>query len=107
MNITKVLNTFYKEHEWVAVNNDYDSLYWAEGNSIPKPTLEELQSKWDNQIAEINNRDIQALRQQEIIASWPIEKQFEAITEYHMDRPEKLDELIAYIQAVKDKYPKN
>ena len=107
MDITKILKTFYKEHNWVSVNNDYESLHWDEANSIPKPTLEELEDKWDNQGGEIEDQDIQAIRQQEIIAVWPIEKQFEAITEYHMNRPEKLDELIAHIESVKGKHPKS
>jgi hypothetical protein len=106
MNITKILKTFYKEHDWVSVNDDYESLHWGESNSIPKPTLEELEDKWDNQGGEIENQDVQAIRQQEIIAVWPIEKQFEAITEYHMDRPEKLDQLIAHIEDVKQRHPK-
>jgi len=106
MNITKILKTFYKEYDWVSVNDDYESLHWGESNSIPKPTLEELEDKWDNQGSEIENQDVQAIRQQEIIAVWPIEKQFEAITEYHMDRPEKLDQLIAHIEDVKQRHPK-
>lgn len=107
MDILKVLEVFYSEHDWVTVNNDYDSLYWAETNSIEKPTLEELQSKWDNQSAEINNKDIQRIRQREIISVWPMEKQFEAITEFHMGRSEKLDELVSYIDSVKAKHPKS
>ena len=107
MDILKVLEVFYSEHEWVSVNNDYDSLYWAETNSVPKPTLEELQDKWDNQSAEITDKDVQRVRQQKIISTWPIEKQFEAITEFHMGRPDKLDDLVDYIESVKAEHPKS
>ena len=107
MDILQVLTTFYQEQEWVSKNNDYDSLYWSESNSEPKPALEELQSKWDDQSSEIDNKKIQAVRQREILSKWPIEKQFEAITELHMDRPEKMDELIAYIEQIKIDNPKS
>ena len=107
MDILKVLEVFYSEHEWVSVNNDYDSLHWAETNSAPKPTLEELQDKWDNQSAEITNKDVQRVRQLKIISAWPMEKQFEAITEFHMRRPEKLDDLVDYIEDIKAKHPKS
>ena len=83
MDILQVLTTFYQEHEWVSKNNDYDSLYWSE------------------------SKKIQAVRQRETLSKWPIEKQFEAITELHMDRPEKMDELIAYIEQIKIDNPKS
>ena len=107
MDILKTLEAFYPDYEWVDVNNDYDSLHWAESNDIIKPTLAELESKWENQRAEIDNLGIQNMRQSEILATWPIEKQFEAITEFHMDRPEKLDELVSHIESVKAKHPKS
>ena len=37
---------------------------------------------------------------------WPMEKQFEAITEFHMDRPEKLNQLLDFINQVKSDTPK-
>ena len=36
-----------------------------------------------------------------------LEKQFEAITEFHMGRPEKLNDLIAFIEQVKIDFPKS
>ena len=36
-----------------------------------------------------------------------VEKQFEAITEFHMERPEKLNQLMVDIQSIKDKHPKS
>ncbi len=106
MDILKTLSTFYSQHEWVVKNNSYDDLFWGENNSIAKPTLEELQDKWDNQSSEISNRDVQVQRQKAILSQWPMEKQFEAITEHHMGRSDKLDSLTAFIEQVKSDYPK-
>ena len=107
MNILEVLLTFYGEQQWVLKGDDYDSLEWEDSNSIPKPTEEELTQKWEQNTALVQNNEVQRQRQIEILSSWPIEKQFEAITEFHMDRPDKLNDLIAHIQSVKDKHPKN
>ena len=106
MNTSQVLEVFYSEHQWFITNDDYETLVWSESNSAPKPSLEELQEKWDNDKAPIENNVIQQTRQGEILAKWPMEKQFEAITEYHMDRPEKLEELLEHIQQVKENLPK-
>ena len=106
MNILKILETFYRDHSWNLVNDDYESLEWDENNSIPKPTLEELQDKWDNDRAPIENNQINEERQVKILMEWPMEKQFEAITEFHMDRPEKLNQLLDFINQVKNDVPK-
>ena len=101
MNILKILETFYRDHSWNLVNDDYESLEWNENNSIPKPTLEELQDKWDNDRTPIENNQVNEERQVKILMEWPMEKQFEAITEFHMDRPEKLNQLLDFINQVK------
>lgn len=107
MNITEVLETFYGEHKWSIINDDYDKITWEESNSIEKPSLQELQNKWDNEKAPIEDKVIQQTRQAKILSKWPIEKQFEAITEFHMDRPEKLNNLLNHIQQIKDDNPKS
>ena len=107
MNILKTLETFYSEHSWSLTNDSYDSLDWDANNPIPKPSLEDLQDKWDNHRAPIENKQAQETRQIKILNEWPMEKQFEAITEFHMDRPEKLNELLEFIQHVKDENPKS
>ena len=106
MNILKILETFYRDHSWNLVNDDYESLEWNENNSIPKPTLEELQDKWDNDRTPIENNQVNEERQVKILMEWPMEKQFEAITEFHMDRPEKLNQLLGFINQVKNDVPK-
>jgi hypothetical protein len=107
MNILKTLKAFYSEHEWVLKNDDYESLHWGESNSIPKPSLEELEEKWENNKSPIEESDVQEKRQMEILATWPMERQFEAITEFHMQRPDKLNDLLQHIESVKEKYPKS
>lgn len=106
MNILKILETFYREHSWNLINDDYASLDWGSSNSIPKPSLEELRDRWDNNRGPIDEKEIQEKRQIKILTEWPMEKQFEAITEFHMDRPEKLNDLIGFIKEVKEEDPK-
>jgi len=106
MDISKILEVFYAEHKWSLVGDDYEGLHWDEDNSISKPTLEELTDKWNSNQGSIQNVEVGYNRQLEILASWPMEKQFEAITEFHMDRPEKLNELISHIELVKENNPK-
>lgn len=109
MNIEKILQLRYSEYKWTIANNDYDRLVWNESNDIPKPTHDELLAisndiDYQNQLSNhnaINNR------QKAIVETWPVEKQFEAITESSMGRPEKLNELLAFISGVKEDYPKS
>ena len=46
MEIVEVLVEKYKGAEWNLVNNDYNQLSWEDRNTIPKPSLEELEQKW-------------------------------------------------------------
>lgn len=50
--------------------------------------------------------DYASARRAEILKTWPIYAQLEAITEYVNDRPEKMEQLKNFIQTVKDLYPK-
>jgi hypothetical protein len=109
MNIEKILQLRYSAYKWTVVNNDYDRLIWNDSNEIPKPTYDELVAisddiKYQNDLTDhnaINNR------QKAIVEKWPVEKQFEAITESSMGRPEKLNELLAFISGVKEDHPKS
>lgn len=47
MDIAKVLSEKYDGAEWSLVANDYEQLTWDDTNTIPKPSLEELQQKWE------------------------------------------------------------
>lgn len=45
MDIIKVLTEKYNMYLW-KINKTYETLEWDENNSIPKPTLEELENAW-------------------------------------------------------------
>jgi signal recognition particle subunit SEC65 len=107
MNIHKILELNYQNQQW-AVGEDYDSLTWDEGNSILKPSREELETIWNSLEfkSKMQNDDANFHRKIEILSKWPIHKQFEAITEFHMNRTEKMNELISFINETKQKYPK-
>jgi hypothetical protein len=47
MDITRVLTEKYDGAKWSLVSNDYEQLIWDNINTIPKPSLEELQQKWE------------------------------------------------------------
>jgi hypothetical protein len=47
MDIAKVLTEKYDGTQWYLVANDYEQLTWDDTNTIPKPSLEELQQKWE------------------------------------------------------------
>lgn len=46
--ITQVLHEHYKGCAFSLRGNDYSTLKWNERNTIPKPTLEDIQGKWDD-----------------------------------------------------------
>lgn len=46
--IGQVLNEYYKGCAYSLRGNDYKTLKWNERNTVPKPTLEDIQSKWDD-----------------------------------------------------------
>lgn len=51
MDIVYVLSNFYKGQLWVLVGDKYDGLEWDEKNTLPKPTLEEIEEKWNEYVA--------------------------------------------------------
>lgn len=46
--ITQILHEHYKGCAFSLRGNDYSTLKWNERNTIPKPTLEDIQGKWDD-----------------------------------------------------------
>jgi hypothetical protein len=108
MDISKILEIKYPDHEWSLRGNGYENLTWSNNNSLAKPTEEELTDIWEE--GEFQNsillEGVRNSRRVEIMNAWPIESQFEALTESSMGRPEKLNELINFIIETKEKYPK-
>ena len=107
MNIEKILKLRYSDSQWELAGNSYSGLNWLDNTD--KPTEEELQQIWDesNFSVEVSNDEAIENRKQKIISYWPIDKQFEAITENSMGRPEKLNQLNAFISGVKEEFPKS
>ena len=107
MNIEKILKLRYPDSQWELIGDSYSGLNWLDNTD--KPTEEELQQIWNesNFSVELSNDEAIEKRKQKIISYWPIDKQFEAITENSMGRPEKLNQLNAFISGVKEEFPKN
>ena len=51
MDIPLILSNYYKGQVWSLNGEKYEGLVWAEENSLPKPTLEELTEKWNEYVA--------------------------------------------------------
>lgn len=49
----------------------------------------------------------ETLRGTEILQTWTIDKQLEAFTDHFSGDSTKLNELLTFIETIKDKYPKN
>ena len=47
INYTVVLESEYPDCNWSIDNNDYSTIQWDLSNLKPKPTKEELDSKWE------------------------------------------------------------
>ena len=61
MDIASILIDRYTKQKWNLTNNDYDTLVWESVNSVPKPTLEELESIWPTVL---NNNKFKELREE-------------------------------------------
>ena len=109
MDIERILEIKYSQYQWGITNNDYDTLVWSSSNSIPKPSLDEFLNHEDSQEFKSQDHDKKATdnRRKAILDEWPVEKQFEALTEDAMGRPDKLNQLINYIRGVKETHPKS
>lgn len=84
--------------------DDYSTLIWNEDNSVTKPTLEQLQNDWTNEVEAMMSL---VSVQQDRAAAYPsIAEQLDLL--YHDIKSGALDSgnWIAAIEAVKTQYPK-
>ena len=51
MDIACVLSRFYRDQKWSIRGNRYEDINWRDTNSLPKPTLEEIEEKWNEYVA--------------------------------------------------------
>jgi hypothetical protein len=45
-----VISRYYPGQGFYIDNNDYEMLKWYEENTLPKPTLEEIEEKWNEHL---------------------------------------------------------
>ena len=109
VDIEQILETKYSDYQWSIKNSEYSTLQWSSSNEISKPTEEELLGHAENEEVKKTITDNEAVRQrqEQILNIWPVEKQFEALTENSMGRPEKLNELNNFILKTKEDFPKS
>lgn len=69
-------------------------LEWLSKGNVPSPVVASPEKTVDE------------LRREDILKSWPVYEQLEALTEKAMGRTEKFDQLQVDIEAIKLKYPK-
>lgn len=56
-----VIATYYSGHGFYIDNNDYETLKWDDTNTLPKPTLEEIEEKWNEHLT---TQPLKELRQE-------------------------------------------
>ena len=98
INYSTILIFNYPNTQW-AINNDcdYETLEWHD--SSPKPTKDELDALWQTTLDTINANAYKELRAREYP---PIGDQLDALWK----GGEAAAEMLAKVQAVKNKYPK-
>jgi|694.fasta_scaffold09250_9 hypothetical protein len=98
--LTKAIISLYPGAQWVLNGDDYSGLDWLPGNTVPKPTLEELETECDRLQAEWEAKQYQRDRA----------KEYPSLTDQmDMQYWDKINGTTTWadaIQAVKDKYPK-
>jgi hypothetical protein len=108
MNIPQILWNLekYKGCIWLhsGDSNDYTTLNWSEENSVAKPSLEQLQQDWDNEVSAIIA--LKEVQQQRAKTYPSIADQLDML--YHDIKAGTLDSgaWIQAIEAVKTEYPK-
>ena len=78
MDIFCVLSNFYKGQQWSIRGHEYGGLKWNETNTLPKPTLEEIEEKWNEYVAAQPIKELRTKRNtlldqtdKYIVADWP------------------------------------
>ena len=98
--LSKALSSLYPSAQWTLTGDDYSGLDWLPGNTVPKPSREELEAEADRLRQEWLNKQYQRDRAKE----YPDFKDY-------LDGVVKGDQaqIQSYIDAclsVKNKYPK-
>ena len=96
MDIASILVDRYPEQQWNLMNNDYDTLVWETVNSVPKPTLEELENAWPTVLDTKKFKDLRQERNKRLT-----ECDWVTLKAYSTDTPVP-EEWKVYMQALRD-----
>ena len=96
MDIASILVDRYPGQQWNLTNNDYDTLVWETVNSVPKPTLEELENAWPTVLDTKKFKDLRQERNKRLA-----ECDWVAIRAFTTDTPVP-EEWKTYMQALRD-----
>ena len=96
--IAEVLHEYYKGCAFSIRGNDYSTIKWNDRNTISKPSLEEIQSKWDDVIVlKIKMKDLRKERDELLIKTDKY-----ALPDWPHESLEKQKEWLEYRQALRD-----
>lgn len=98
--LTKALISLYPGAQWSLNGDSYSGLNWMETNSIPKPTLEELEAECDRLDAEWQRTQYQRDRAKE----YPDFKEY--LDGIVKGDQAQIQQYIDACLAIKAKYPK-
>lgn len=96
MDIASILVDRYPGQQWNLMNNEYDTLVWESVNSVPKPTLEELENLWPTVLNAKIFKDLRIERNRRLAeVDWVFSADYQI-------EDEKRREWLAYRQALRD-----
>ena len=96
MDIASILVDRYPGQQWNLTNNDYDTLVWETVNSVPKPTLEELENAWSTVLNTKKFKELRTQRNKRLVdCDWV------TLKAYSTDTPVP-EEWKTYMQALRD-----
>lgn len=91
-----VIATYYPGEDFYIDNNDYERLKWYEENTLPKPTLEEIEEKWNEYLTA---QPLKELREERNRRLAEVDWMFSG--DYKID-PEIYQEWLVYRKALRD-----
>ena len=97
MDIATVLVEKYNGSKWNLIDNDYNQLSWEDGNEFSKPSLHELEQKWQEVLAD---RPMKLLREQR---NFLLKKtDMYGLTDFGFKTEEEKQSWMEYRQALRD-----
>ena len=102
IHISKVLTALYPEASWSLQGNTYEGITWLSKN-IEMPSKELVEAEVARLTAELSTTEYQRLRQPEYP---PLADLADALYWQAQGDSTKMDQYLAAVAAVKEKYPK-